>query len=148
VALNESTGDSVSVGDASSSMMVPGFSARERQASASASARQGAPSVSPSKWREREHARARERERAASPSKWRYVREDAFGKLAAVKSAHHALARAVRAWAAHVRSSARNLALWVTARLAGCLVRQQAATLLAKLRHAADVSKSRADALR
>jgi len=48
-------------------------------------------------------------EGAASPSKWRYVREDAFQKMTGLKTGHHVVSRALQAWSAHVRSCARNL---------------------------------------
>jgi len=79
-----------------------------------------------------------------SPSKWRYLREDALLKMATAKTCDHFVAQALRAWCRLVRMSTRNLALWLTGRLAQRLREQEVAVMFAKLRLACAVSRSAA----
>jgi hypothetical protein len=81
-----------------------------------------------------------------SPSKWRYLREGALLKMATAKTCHHVVAQALRAWCRHVRMSTRNLALWLTGRLAQRLREQEVAVMFAKLRLACAVSRRQAGA--
>jgi hypothetical protein len=75
-------------------------------------------------------------------SKWRYVREDAFETLVQSKVFDRLQARALAAWSTHVQRTAHDLAVWVADRLGRQYAAQQAAVLMAKLRHAAGVCRA------
>ena len=81
-----------------------------------------------------------------SPSKWLYLREDALLKIATAKACDYGVAQALRAWCRHVRMSTRNLALWLTGRLAQRLREQEVAVMFAKFRIACAVSRTASQA--